>query len=136
MVLCSQQMAGMYTNHGMDQDGHWQQFGTHPILISAPQWANRPRNAPTQLYRVGKKPSVKADMGIYSHRVNVLGQCMREPLIIGHNLDFSSCDIMVSCLQIQSQIIINMCPPYKTASKSIYLGCYSCNREESESLLV
>ena len=96
VVLCSQQMAGMYTNHRMDRDGHWQQFGTHPIMISAPQWANRPCNAPTQLYRVGKKPSVKADMGIYSHVFDVLGQCMREPLIIRHNLDFNSCDIMVS----------------------------------------
>ena len=25
----------MYTNHMIDRDGHWQQFGTQPILISA-----------------------------------------------------------------------------------------------------
>ena len=34
---CSQQTIGMYTNHRIDQDSHWQQFGTQPILISAPQ---------------------------------------------------------------------------------------------------
>ena len=38
----------MYTNHRIDQDGHWQQFG------SAPQWPNRPCNAPTQFYRSAK----------------------------------------------------------------------------------
>ena len=89
VVLCSQQMTGI------DQDGHWQQLGTQPILISAPWWANRSCNAPTQFYRVGKKPSVKADLSIYSYAVDVGGQCMSESLILGHNLDFSSCDIMV-----------------------------------------
>ena len=95
LVLCSQQMTWMYTNHRIDQDGHWQQFGTQPILISAPQRDHRPCNAPTWFYRVGKKPSVKADLAIYSHAVDVRGQCMSESLILGHNLDFSSCDIMV-----------------------------------------
>ena len=37
VLLCSQQTTGMYTNHRMDQDSHWQQSGTQPILISAPQ---------------------------------------------------------------------------------------------------
>ena len=91
MVLCSQQMTGMYTNHRIDRDDHWQQLGTQPILISTPQWANRPCNAPTRLYRVGKKPSVKADLVIYSHTVDVHGQCMSESLTLEHNLDFSSC---------------------------------------------
>ena len=95
VVLCSQQMTGMYTNHRIDQDSHWQQFGTQPILISAPQWANRPCNAQTWFYRVGKKPRVKADLAIYSQAVNVRGQCMSESLILEDNLDFSSCDIMV-----------------------------------------
>ena len=36
VVLCSQQTTGMYTNHRIDQDGHWPQFGTQPVLISAP----------------------------------------------------------------------------------------------------
>ena len=66
----------MYTNHIIDQEGCWQQFGTQPILISAPQWANRPCNAPTQFYRVDKKPSVKADLAIYSHVLDVSGRCM------------------------------------------------------------
>ena len=42
VVLCSQQMTRMYTNHRIDQDGHWKQLGTQSILISAPQWADRP----------------------------------------------------------------------------------------------
>ena len=66
----------MYTNHRIDRDGHWQQSGTQPILISAPQWPNRTCNALMQLYMVGKKPSVKADLAIYSHIVNASGQCM------------------------------------------------------------
>ena len=76
----------MYTTHRMGQDGHCQQFHTTPTLISAPQWPHRP---------VGKKPSVKADLAIYSQAVDVRGQCMSESLKLGHNLDFSSCDIMV-----------------------------------------
>ena len=85
----------MYTNHRIDPDGHWQQFGTQPILISVPQWACWPCNAPTGFYTVGKKPSMKADLAIYSQAVDVCGQCMSESLKLGHNLDFSSCDIMV-----------------------------------------
>ena len=102
VVLCTQQMTGMYTNHRIDQNGHWQQFGTQPILISAPQRVNRSCNAPTRFYRVGKKLSVKTDLAIYSHAVDVLGQCMSELLILGiiiiitYYLDFSSCDITVS----------------------------------------
>ena len=34
---CSQQAIGMYTNHSVDRDSHWQQSGTQPNLISAPQ---------------------------------------------------------------------------------------------------
>ena len=96
VVLCSQHTTGMYTYHRIDQDGHWKQFGTQPILISAPQWACWPCNAPTRFYTVGKKPSVKADLTIYSQAVDVRGQCMSESLMLGHNLDFISYDIMVS----------------------------------------
>ena len=95
VVLCSQQTTGMYTNHRIDRDGHWQQFGTQPILISAPQWVCWPYNAPTRSYTVGKKPSMKADLAIYSQAVGVRGRCISESLKLGHNLDFSSCDIMV-----------------------------------------
>ena len=38
---------------------------------------------------------MKADLTIYSHAVDVGGQCMCESLILGHNLVFRSCDIMV-----------------------------------------
>ena len=95
IVLCSQQTTGMYTNHRIDRDGHWQQLGTQPILISAPQWACWPCNAPTRSYIVGKKLSVKADLDIYGQAIDVCGRCMSESLKLGHNLDFSSCDIMV-----------------------------------------
>ena len=95
IVLCPQQTTGMYTNHRTDRDGHWQQFGTQPILISAPQWAYWPCNALTRSYTVDKKLSVKADLAIYSQAVDVCGRCMSESLKLGHNLDFSSCDIMV-----------------------------------------
>ena len=70
---CAQQTTGLYTNHRIDQDSHWQQFGTRPILISAFQLANRPYNAPSWFYGVDKKPSVKADLAIYSHTLEVSG---------------------------------------------------------------
>ena len=95
VVLCSQQTTGMYTNHRIDQDSHWQQSDTQPILISAPQWPNRTCSAPTRPYSVGKKPSMKADLAIYSHTVDAAGQCMSESLMLGHNFDFSTCDILV-----------------------------------------
>ena len=95
VVLCSQQATGMYINHRIDRDGHWQKFGTQPIPISAPQWACWPCNAPTWFYTAEKKPSVKADLAICSQAVDVRGWCMSESLKLGHNLDFSSCDIMV-----------------------------------------
>ena len=75
------------TNHNIDRDGHWQQCHTQPILISAPQWPNRTCNAPTRPYRVGKKPSVKADLAIYRHTVDASGHCMSESLMLKHNLD-------------------------------------------------
>ena len=85
----------MYTTHRMGQDGHCQQFHTTPTLISAPQWPHRPCNAPMRPYTVGKEPSMKADLAIHNQAVDVRGQCMSESLKLGHNLDFSSCDIMV-----------------------------------------
>ena len=90
VVLCSQLTTGMYTNHRIDQDSHWQQFGTQSILISAPQWACWPCNAPTWFYTVGKTPSVKADLAIYSQAFDVCGWCMSESLILGHNLGWIS----------------------------------------------
>ena len=95
VVLCSKQTTGMYTNHRIDRDGHRQQLGTQPILISAPPVGLLALYAPIRFYTVGKKPSVKAYLAIYSQAVDVRGRCMSESLILGHNLDFSSCDIMV-----------------------------------------
>ena len=67
----------------IDWDGHWWQFGTPLILISVPQWLYRSCNAPMQYCRVGKKLSVKADRTIYSHIVDVSGDCMSVSLILG-----------------------------------------------------
>ena len=41
-------------------------------------------------------PSVKADLAIYSHVVDVSGQCRSVSLILDCNLDFNSCDNLVS----------------------------------------
>ena len=38
---------------------------------------------------------MEADLAVYSHAVDASGQCMSESLILRHNLDFSSCDILV-----------------------------------------
>ena len=42
-----------------------------------------------------KKPSVKADLAIYSHVVDASVQCMSVSLILDFNLNFSSCNILV-----------------------------------------
>ena len=93
VVLCPQQVTDMCTTHRMGRDGHGQQFDTTSTLISAPQWPHRPCYAPMQPYRVVKKPSVKADLAMYSHTVDVSRQCMSVLLILGCKLDFSSCAI-------------------------------------------
>ena len=61
----------MYTTHWMSRDRHCQQFDTTPTLISAPQCPHRPCNASMQLYMVGKRPSVKANLAMYSHTVDI-----------------------------------------------------------------
>ena len=71
VVLCSQQVTEMYTIHRIDRDGHWQQTGTSPILISTPQWSHRPCNAPVWLYRIGKKAVCKSNLVIYKYVVDV-----------------------------------------------------------------
>ena len=91
-------MTGMYTKHRIDQDGHWQQFGTQPILISAPRGATGLAMHQLSFTGLTKSPFLKADLAIYSHAVSVGGQCMSESLTLGHNLNFSSCDIMVGFL--------------------------------------
>ena len=64
----------------LDQDSHWQQFGTQPILISASQWPHRPCNASTWFYRICKKSSVKAGLAIYNQMVDASGQCISVSL--------------------------------------------------------
>ena len=77
----------MYTIHRVGQDGHWQQFDTTLVLISALQWLHRPCNAPRQFYRVTKEPSVKADHTIYSQVVDTSGQCTSVSLILAFKLN-------------------------------------------------
>ena len=60
-------------------------------LISVYQWPHRPCNAPMWFYKVGKNSSVKADLAIYSHILDVSGQCMSVSFTLGFKLDFSSC---------------------------------------------
>ena len=76
-------------------------------MISALQWPSRTCNVPTRPYRVGKKLSVKADLAIYSHAVNVARQCMSKSLMLGHNLDFATCDVLVGFCK--SSHIYRMC---------------------------
>ena len=38
---------------------------------------------------------MEADLAIYSHVIDASGQCMNVSLILGFNLDFSSCDNLV-----------------------------------------
>ena len=97
----------MHTTHRMGQDGHCQQFDTTPTLISAPQWPHRPCNAPMRLYTVGKKPSVKADLAMYSHTVDVSRQYMSVSLILGCKLDFASCIIRAGFCK--SYHILSLC---------------------------
>ena len=64
------------TIHRVDRGGHQQQVGTLThILINAIQKPHRLCSAPLWFYRVGKKPSVKADLAIFSHVLGTSGQC-------------------------------------------------------------
>ena len=109
VVMWSQYMTEMYTIHRIDWDGQRLQPGNLAILISVPQWPHMPCNTPMQFYRVSKKPSVKADLAIYSHVVDVSGQCMSTSLTLGLNLDFSSCNNLVGFYKsIQNYVKINL----------------------------
>ena len=66
---------------------------------------------------VGKKPSVKADLAIYSQAVDVRGRCMSESLKPGHNLDFSSCNF-------KKAFNSDMNDKYKLTSISLVLICF------------
>ena len=45
------------------------------------------------MYVVGKKPSMKADLAVYTHIVDASGQCISVSLILAFKLDFNSCTI-------------------------------------------
>ena len=139
VVLCSKQTTGIYTNHRIDRDGYWQQSGTQPILISAPQWSNSTCNAPTRLYRVSIKQSMKADLTIYSHAVDAPVQYMSESLILGYNLDFSSCDILVGFCKSSHISVSSRTSKFKAAmslrsSKRTSFGRRSINPEQMRGL--
>ena len=72
-VLCLQYETETDTIHMAGQDGRWKQFGTTWSPIDAPQWQDRPCSAPSWFGRVDRKPSVKADLAIYSHSLGVSG---------------------------------------------------------------
>ena len=55
------------------RDSRQQQFDTPSSLISAHQWPHRPCSGPLWLYRVNKRPPVKADLAIYSPINGVFG---------------------------------------------------------------
>ena len=65
-------------------------------LIKAPQWLHRPCSVPPWIDRVGKKPSMKADLAIYSY---VLAWCAWVATMLCYKLDFSSCVIWNGFLQ-------------------------------------
>ena len=80
----------------MRADVEWNSLGPHSNLLM-------PSSGPTGsvmhgsawLDRVGKKPSVKADLFIYSNCVTVSGQCLSVAIIISNKMDFNSCAYMV-----------------------------------------
>jgi len=72
-----------------------EQLGTTCHPIRAPQWPHRVHDGPAWLDRVGKKPSVKEDLLIYSSCVAVSGQCLSVAIITSNEMDFNSCAYMV-----------------------------------------
>ena len=50
-----------------------------------------PCDATSWFYRVSKKPSMKADLTMYSHVLDISGRCMSVSLVLFIKLDFISC---------------------------------------------
>ena len=61
-------------------------------LISAHHWPHRPCSGPSWLYRVGKRPPVKADLAIYSLVVGMSGLWVNVATMLNNKLDFYCCD--------------------------------------------
>jgi len=68
-------------------DIEWNRLGPQATLLMHPRvWVG-----PTWLDRVSKKPSVKADILIYSNCVTVSGYSLSVAIIISNKMDFNSC---------------------------------------------
>jgi len=74
--------------HAMEQN--W--MLSYPI--NAPQGPHRVYYGPLWLDKVDNKPSVKADLLIYTSFVIVSGQCMSVAITISNQMDFNSCMYM------------------------------------------
>ena len=74
------------------QESREQQFDTPSSLISAHQWPHRPCSGPSWFYRVGKRPTVKADLAICSLIVGVSGQWLSVATMLNNKLDFCCCN--------------------------------------------
>ena len=59
--------------HRISQDSCWQQSGTTHILINGIYRSQRPCSALWWFDRDSKRPSVKADLAIYSYVLSVSG---------------------------------------------------------------
>ena len=70
-VLCIQYVTETDRTQRISRDSCWQQFDTTCILINVVHFLNRPCNAPSWFDKVGKKPSVRADLVIFSHMLCV-----------------------------------------------------------------
>ena len=91
-------------------DGRQQQFDTPSSLISAHQWPHRLCGGPSWIYRVGKRPPVKADLAICSPIVGVSGQWESVATMLNIKLDFHCCDNLVGfCKSSHIWIKYNCC---------------------------
>ena len=88
--------ATMGPDNSTGRGGCWVQFGTSCRLINASQVPHRLRCDSSWLGRVGKKPSLKADLAIYSYIVTVSGQHLNVAIMLSNKMDFRYCDNMVS----------------------------------------
>ena len=105
-VLSRQQ--GCTQIHRIDQDSHWQQFGTPLILLVLPSSPTSPVMHQCSFTGLVKN-SGKAHLAIYSHVVNAAGhcgQCMSVSLILGFNLVVHSCDNLVGFRKSSHMLII------------------------------
>ena len=60
-------------DHTTNKGSHCKQFSTPCCLINTPQWPHRFCCGLSWLEKIGKMPSVKADLAIYSYIVTMSG---------------------------------------------------------------